>query len=467
MDNVNNMTIVNDDEDHIMDETTDDQQQPFSFSLHTLPTRRFYLTRRGKILQSTTERYLRDDLGYGTMLVPDTDTYATTMGGKKKKKKKSMDTIAGKITQLVPWTIEDVSSLWGMLVSTTASPSSWYDNDEVGGGGGGTSLNNNKIRLAVVDTNALLHHMDVLEYLRDNSSSSDENDNDGDNNNKQKHYAIANAIVIPQTALEECRHRSLVMYRRATDLVRSSSSSSGDDESGGGGKKKQKKRCVIVFADVHHVDTQIKKSGCASSSSSSANDVDGSPITINDENDARLRKVAYFYGQALYQRNSSSSRQKNTMEVVFLSDDVQSRKLALMEQPQADDGSGLYYKTRSMRGHVTLLQKEDSTLNLLDMVAQFNTAPGTTSAGGSSKEDGTVGHPQNYYPPHIASSTLSHGLQTNRYYQGVYRSNRDSYTEGYVTIRRGEDRAAVVIRGREDVNRAVDGDIVAVELFSV
>eukprot|EP00578_Thalassiosira_sp_NH16_P018257 CAMPEP_0181116370 /NCGR_PEP_ID=MMETSP1071-20121207/21913_1 /TAXON_ID=35127 /ORGANISM="Thalassiosira sp., Strain NH16" /LENGTH=67 /DNA_ID=CAMNT_0023200607 /DNA_START=61 /DNA_END=260 /DNA_ORIENTATION=- len=36
------------------------QQQPIS--LHTLPARRFYLTRRGKILQSTTERYLRDDL---------------------------------------------------------------------------------------------------------------------------------------------------------------------------------------------------------------------------------------------------------------------------------------------------------------------------------------------------------------------------------------------------------------------
>lgn len=55
----------------------------------------------------------------------------------------------------------------------------------------------------------------------------------------------------------------------------------------------------------------------------------------------------------------------------------------------------------------------------------------------------------------------------NRYYQGIYRSNRDSYTEGYVTIRRGEDRVAVVVSGREDVNRAVDGDIVAVELFAV
>lgn len=362
------------------------------------------------------------------MLVPS----STGRGNNKK-----TDTIAGKITQLVPWTIEDVSLLWNTLVSTTSSYA----------GGDEDSKSNKIIRLAVVDTNILLHHMDVLEYLRDNDG--DETDN---NKQKDKHYAIANAIVIPQTALEECRHRSLVMYRRATDLVRSSS---GDE-----GSSKRKQRCVIVFADVHHVDTQIKPSKKASSAT--ATDVDGSSITINDENDARLRKVSWFYGRALHNFARDRSQENNNAEVVFLSDDVQSRKLALLEQPEDDDGSGLYYKTRSMREHVTLLQKEDPTLNLLDMVAQFNAGPGM--ADNPSDQDRSA---QNYYPPHIASSALSHGLQTNRYYQGIYRSNRDTSTEGYVTIRRGEDRVAVVISGREEINRAVDGDIVAVELFSV
>lgn len=381
----------------------DEDQTPSSSSLHTLPTRRFYLTRRGKILQSTTERYLRDDLGYGTMLVPSTVT-----GGK------STDTIAGKIVNLVPWTIESVSSLWNVVTSTESS----YGN---------------KIRLAVVDTNVLLHHMDVLEYLR---ASDDGNDKDEGN----KHVAIANAIVIPQTALEECRHRSLVMYRRATDLIRSSSS--GEDGSGG-----KRKVCFIVFADVHHSDTQIKAA-------------ENNDSIINDENDTRLRKVAWFYGHSLYNYLRDRSMEQDA-EVVFLSDDVQSRKLALQEQPNDDDGvDGVYYKTRSMRQHVALLQKEDPTLHLLDMVAQFNSAPDSNK--GVDKESKEI-----YYSPHIDSADLSYGLKSNRYYQGTYRSNRDSHTEGYVTIRRGEDRVAVVIKGSNDINRAVDGDVVAIELHSV
>jgi exosome complex exonuclease DIS3/RRP44 len=87
------------------------------------------------------------------------------------------------------------------------------------------------------------------------------------------------------------------------------------------------------------------------------------------------------------------------------------------------------------------------------MVAQFHVPPAAQRI--------------EYYPPHIASSALSMGLKTNRYHQGVYRSDRDSYSSGYVTVRRGQERVAVLIRGEQNVNRAVDGDIVAIELFSV
>ena len=269
-------------------------------------------------------------------------------------------------------------------------------------------------RVVVVDTNVLLHHMDVLEYVR-----SDE----GINN------SIAAAVVIPQTALEECRNRSLVMYRRVTDLIRSSST----------GKQK---RAFIVFADLHHVDTQFVDE---------SEKLDGEDTKINDENDARLRKVAEYYGRAVHNYHRESDSDEDKMEVVFLSDDAASRTLAREEQPDKT----LYYTPRSMREHVTILQKEDPTLNLLDMVAQFNAPPNTN---------------QNieYYPHHIPSSQLSLGLKTNKYYQGTFRSDRDSYSSGYVTVRGGnEERVAVVIRGDQNVNRAVDGDIVAIALFGV
>ena len=266
------MMTKQDETETLTEEEDDEQQQQQIFSLQTttLPTRRFYLTRRGKILQSTTERYLRDDLGYGTMLIPDNDS----------KKSSSNNTIAGKIVSLIPYTIEDVSSLVDMLLSTTTTTTS-------------TSFHNKEkkrvIRLAVVDTNVLLHHMDVLEYLRDVDEEEEGDD---------KHYAIANAIVIPQATLEECRHRSLVMYRRATDLVRSSGHDNDNDNSktAVGGekkkKKKRKKRCVIVFADVHHVDTQLNNKQFQEEEEEEEEE-EGRMI-INDENDARLRNVALF-----------------------------------------------------------------------------------------------------------------------------------------------------------------------------
>ena len=171
------MMTKQDETETLTEEEDDEQQQQQIFSLQTLPTRRFYLTRRGKILQSTTERYLRDDLGYGTMLIPDNDS----------KKSSSNNTIAGKIVSLIPYTIEDVSSLVDMLLSTTTTTTS-------------TSFHNKEkkrvIRLAVVDTNVLLHHMDVLEYLRDVDEEEGEDDDDD-----KHHCAIANAIVIPQTTL--------------------------------------------------------------------------------------------------------------------------------------------------------------------------------------------------------------------------------------------------------------------------
>ena len=122
-----------------------------------------------------------------------------------------------------------------------------------------------------------------------------------------------------------------------------------------------------------------------------------------------------------------------------------------------------------------MLQGEDPTLNLLDMVAQFGSnvavAPspppgfGGGEGGGGATTTTTTATP--HYEPHVSSSDLSRGLRTNRYHQGMYHTDRDSYSCGYVTLRSGEERVAVVVRGATDVNRAVDGDIVAVELFAV
>ena len=100
-----------------------------------------------------------------------------------------------------------------------------------------------------------------------------------------------------------------------------------------------------------------------------------------------------------------------------------------------------------MREHVTMLQRDDPTQNLLDVVAHFGAAvvhsPAPAAGVGTTTATNTTTAP---YDPHLASSDLSHGLRSGRYHQGTYRSERDSYVGGYVTLRRGDDRVAVVVR---------------------
>ena len=108
-----------------------------------------------------------------------------------------------------------------------------------------------------------------------------------------------------------------------------------------------------------------------------------------------------------------------------------------------------------------MLEKEDSSLGLSDVVAQFSTAAGGADggSGGSSKTK--------MFVPHLAQADLSLGVKSGKYYQGYIRAERGTSDQFYVTVRKGDERVAVTIVGVEDANRAVDGDVVAIELHSV
>jgi exosome complex exonuclease DIS3/RRP44 len=73
------------------------------------------------------------------------------------------------------------------------------------------------------------------------------------------------------------------------------------------------------------------------------------------------------------------------------------------------------------------------------------------------------------FPPHMSPAALSAGLKARKYVRGTLRCKRDDWTECYVIVH-SEDktsaRRAVVVSGRLRVNRALDGDVVALELMS-
>lgn len=366
-------------------------------------------TRKGKILQSTSELYLRDDLGLGF-------TIPSQLSSKRNNVSVNVTGSAKKIS--------DTQELLSLLVPS-------YSNRE------------RKLitRLVVVDTNVLLHNIDVLEHSS---------------------FALSN-IVITQTALVECRHRSFSSYGRVMDLLRSSSSNANGSASGTNNTSANtsantaKKRCAIFFPDVHHVSTQYQGS---------------SKSSINDKNDAKIRQVALFYGEALAGTD---------VEIILLSDDKGCRDLAITEQEEIyrdgvedddddvekgvdyDDNDDIYcpyYKPQSVKEHVAILEQEDPHLSLSDLVAQLSTT--STKSGNISKGKKTL-----FHKPHLPQDELSLGTKSGKYYQGTIRAERGSCDKCYVTVRKGDDRVAVNIIGSNDINRAVDGDVVVIQLHSI
>jgi exosome complex exonuclease DIS3/RRP44 len=230
--------------------------------------------------------------------------------------------------------------------------------------------------------------------------------------------------------------------------------------------KNRQRRCVIFFPDVHHVETQL--------SPSQRNQYTNS--TVNDLNDAKIRQVAYFFGRNL---------QGLDVHVFLLSDDKGCRTALVNEvkllQHQLDDDedgdSSLeeeedQYTTQnsnnnsqsicdaiSVRDYVKLLEQEDSTISLSDLVANF------TSTNSSSSEQQTSDVESQFsYPVHLSQNELSLGVKSGKFFQGTIRAERGSHDRCYVTVKQGDDRVAVSIIGEEYVNRAVDGDVVVIQL---
>lgn len=286
--------------------------------------------------------------------------------------------------------------------------------------------------LLICDANVLIHNMDLLEHP----------------------LFVAN-LVIPQTSLEECkRNSSLSHYNRIMELLLSSSSNIT--------RKGQRKKCAIFFPNIHHADTYNLTTSDISLLTKRLQKI-GHPTdtlpTDNDKNDLRIRKVATYYGYHLNPKN---------IQVILVTDDQQCRKLAQLEQQHQT-----YYNCHSVREYVTQQPNryDATTTSMLLDVISFHTANvrSTTSSINTTSID--------LFEPYVPLSDITTGIKVGTYYQGILRcADRSSYDKCYVTIRGtnttsntadDEDRVAVEINGITDVNRAVDGDMVAIQLHPV
>ncbi|CAD6582390.1 MAG: exosome catalytic subunit dis3 [Tremellales sp. Tagirdzhanova-0007] len=213
-------------------------------------------------------------------------------------------------------------------------------------------------------------------------------------------------LLIPSTTIRETRHRSLPLYNRLQQLVQ--------DED----------RCVWVWWNEERRETAtIRK------------DADGVKESINDQNDRAIRQTLHFY--ATHLRDSSA----RPPQLILLTDDRRNRELAASEGLSA----------LSAREYVDGLVGE-MRQSLVDLVV-----------GGVDEIEPGERRLRRIYNEHLPQDTLNAGVKAGRYHQGHFNANPYNYLEGSVNVP-GFGKSVLLV-GREAMNRAVNGDVVVVEIY--
>ncbi|DBA70092.1 TPA: hypothetical protein ACH3X2_012255 [Trebouxia sp. C0005] len=229
-----------------------------------------------------------------------------------------------------------------------------------------------------------------------------------------EHQAVTDVIIM-SVVLEEVKHRNQSIYQRLRTLCASDT------------------KRFFVFANENHKETYIKQDPGE---------------TPNDRNDRAIRVGTAWYAQRLPQ-----------MKIYLLTNDADNRRKALGEQLDAMSVQA-YAKLRT------------DTPELLDLVAQFGgqdltddpmAVDGQSSAPVANSGNQRGAKRKRVYDEHRPMSDIQNSIKSGTYHQGALRVSRFNPFEGWVGSESvGQD---ILISGRIDMNRALDGDVVAVELL--
>ncbi|KAI9882045.1 MAG: DNA-directed RNA polymerase II subunit L [Watsoniomyces obsoletus] len=211
-------------------------------------------------------------------------------------------------------------------------------------------------------------------------------------------------VIILQTVLEELRNRSLPLYNRVLGLTRS-----------------EEKRFYVFFNDFR-LETHVRREAGE---------------TINDRNDRAVRRAVQWYGEHLAQ---SVSQGRTCPAIIMLSDDKEN-----LQKAKALDLQGM-----SLEDYVSGL---DDANRLLDMISTkdqkalvLNTAPAAS-----------------FYPEYYSSSKMMTGVKAGTLHEGVFNASPYNFLEGSVSVPAFE--RPLLLLGRENINRAIQGDVVVVKVL--
>jgi exosome complex exonuclease DIS3/RRP44 len=215
-------------------------------------------------------------------------------------------------------------------------------------------------------------------------------------------------VIILQTVLEELRNRSLPLYNRLIGLTKS-----------------EDKRFYVFFNDFR-LETYIPREVGE---------------TINDRNDRAVRRAVKWYSEHLSHAFKAAGRNsKRVPAVVMLSDDKENLLKA------KEDG----ISACSLKEYAKGLENANQ---LLDMI----------SAAKEGQESRDAKAAENIYKEHYSLSKMITGVKNGTLHQGIFNVSPYNYLEGSIHVPAFEK--SLLVLGRENINRAVQGDVVVVEVL--
>lgn len=121
---------------------------------------------------------------------------------------------------------------------------------------------------------------------------------------------------------------------------------------------------------------------------------------------------------------------------------------------------------------VTIKSLLEENGDLLDLYAEHDEEPERMEVENDTitdTRDTTAKRPRALYPDYLPERKARAGVKAGRYHQGTYHPSTYDITEAYVTVslnpKEKSKLTQVLIKGKENQNRSIDGDIVIIELL--
>ena len=256
------------------------------------------------------------------------------------------------------------------------------------------------VEIAVIDTNVALQQTDFMES------------------------GTMRNVIVTETVLSETRHNNLSTYNRLLAVVKGAGAGSGT---------------VIVFPNEHHAETYVTRSE------------EMGDASVNDRNDRAIRRVVAWFRDRLAEADDGKHGAEFAVRVVLVTNDRECLRRA------QNEGMPAYTVHQYAQRCVDAGLAQPT---VLDLLASEDESSAQSRRSLRSKRDSV-------YPEYLPTPEIERRIKTGKLLHGTFRMSRFGGDEATVMVYSQSDKDGslkLTIRGKVCMNRAIDGDRVALEL---